>query len=775
MTIVWMFPGQGSQHRGMGADVLDEFPELVAECDAAMGLSMRTLCLEGPDAQLADTRYSQPALFLVNALEARRALANGERPDIALGHSLGEYNALEVAGALSFGAAVSLVVRRGQLMSAARGGTMAAVIGVDDLDALLAEADAADLELANLNSPAQLVVSGDEAAIKRLVAHARRTKRARVVPLSVSAAFHSRNMEPAAAEFEQSLRATTFHDPTIPVIANVTGEPYPAGRVVDLLARQMRSQVRWWDALMTLRRQGVTEARQLGPGEVLTGLWREAAAVEPPPALAVDPPPALAVDTPPALAVEPPLAPALAPLPAAARPEPAAYAPAVSSTSLETFGSRGRAFCEAHGVRAPYVAGSMYRGIASVEMVVRMAEAGLLGFLGTGGLTLADVDDKLATITSKLPPGTPYGANLLSRLDHPEEEQRLVDLFLRHDVRRIEAAAFTQITAPLVEFRFRGASFEGGRARAVRHVLAKVSRREVAEQFLRPPPEKVLRALQDSGRLSADEVAAARRLPISADVCVESDSGGHTDAGVALTLLPTMVRLRDEIARSVELDESARVGAAGGLGAPEAIAAAFVLGAEFVVTGSINQCTPQAGTSDAVKDLLAQLDIGDTTYAPAGDLFELGARVQVVRKGTLFSARANFLYQCYRAHGSLDEVDAKTRATVERYLGSGIDQTWTEAAEHLQVSNPDVLERAQHDPKVRMARIFKTYFARTVELALHGDPAQRANFQIHSGPAIGALNAFMRGTDLQDWQARHVDVLADRLLAQAQDLTPAQM
>src|SRR5262249_2810357 len=152
-------------------------------------------------------------------------------------------------------------------------------------------------------------------------------------------------------------------------------------------------------------------------------------------------------------------------------------------------------------------------------------------------------------------------------------------------------------------------------------------------------------------------------LPVSGELCVESDSGGHTDGGVALVLLPSMLRLRDSVAARHGYPGRIRVGPGGALCAPEALAAGFLLAAGFAVTGSVNQCTVEAGTSEAVKDLLAALDVQDTAYAPAGDLFELGARVQVARKGTLFAARANRLYQVYRQHQSLDDIDPATRGT----------------------------------------------------------------------------------------------------------------
>src|SRR5690606_33356214 len=182
----------------------------------------------------------------------------------------------------------------------------------------------------------------------------------------------------------------------------------------------------------------------------------------------------------------------------------------------------------------------------------------------------------------------------------------------------VEAAAFTRVTAPLVLFRAKGAHRDAaGVPVAARQVLAKVSRPEVARQFLAPPAPGLLAALVAEGALTRDEAAVAAELPVASDLCVESDSGGHTDQGVALALVPTLRRLRDRAARDTG-GEPVRVGAAGGIGTPEAAAACFLLGADFVLTGSVNQCSPQAGTSDTVKDLLAGLDVQDVAYAPAG-------------------------------------------------------------------------------------------------------------------------------------------------------------
>jgi trans-AT polyketide synthase/acyltransferase/oxidoreductase domain-containing protein len=428
------------------------------------------------------------------------------------------------------------------------------------------------------------------------------------------------------------------------------------------------------------------------------------------------------------------------------------------------------AFRADYGVRYAYLAGSMYKGIASTELVARMARAGLLGYFGTGGLRTERIEAAIATLRAELGPDGGFGMNLLHALHDPPLEEATVRLFLRHRVRFVEASGFTQPTRALVLYRLSGAHRDGtGRAVAPNRLLAKVSRPEVATAFMEPPPETLVRALLAEGLLTAAEAEAGRALPLAGEVCAEADSAGHSDAAVAYTLMPATTGLRDRIVAERGYPDGIRVGAAGGLGAPEGLAAAFVLGADFVVTGSVNQCTPQAGTSDAVKDLLAQADIQDTGYAPAGDMFEIGARVQVLRRGTLFAARANKLYQAYRQYDGLEEIDAKLRRTIEDgWFHRELEQVWKETREYyLRAGRPQEVERAEQDPRHRMALVFRWYFVHSTRMAMRGDPAERVNYQIHTGPAIGAFNRFAAGTALADWRNRHVDAVAEALMAGA--------
>ena len=746
----WLFPGQGAQRKGMGGELFERFPRLTAQADAILGYSLRAQCLDGAEPGLSDTRYVQPALFVVNALSQLALAGDRARPRFLAGHSLGEYNALFAAGCFDFETGVRLVAKRGELMGQAAGGGMTAVLGVDPakLERLLLEAGLDDLDLANRNSAEQVVLSGPLESLRQVRAVVSGSG-GRCVPLRVSAPFHSRYMAAAAAEFGEFLRGIPLADPGVPVIANATGALYPPGGVTELLTRQIREPVRWWESMSLLIEHGVDDVLEVGPGRVLSDLWT---------AIRRQPSPR------PTSSLSPSEEPrALDPVLATAPVRPGRR----NALQPESLGSA--AFRAEYGIRYAYLAGAMYRGIASVPLVVRMARAGLMGFFGAGGLSADEVDGAIQAIRAELGPDGRFGMNLLASPDNPAAERRSVDLYLRHDIRFVEAASYTAVTPDLVRFRFSGAhrDFQGA-PRATRHVLAKVSRPEVAAAFMSPPPDAMLRRLVADGLLSAAEADAARQLPVAGDLCVEADSGGHTDAGNPYALMPGMLRLREDMAAAHGYREPLRLGAAGGIGSAQAAAAAFVLGADFVLTGSVNQCSPEAGTSDAVKDMLADLDVQDTAYAPAGDMFELGARVQVVRKGTLFAARANKLYQLYRQVESLDQLDAATRETLEqRFFRQSLEQVWEQARDRLRGQRGEELARAEREPRAKMALVFRSYFARSTMLAMAGVAGEKVNYQVHCGPAQGAFNRVVAGSELEPWSSRHVDAIAELIMTGA--------
>lgn len=284
--IAFLYPGQGSQKVGMGAELLESEPELLehyfAQAEAAAGLPIRRYCLEGPIESLTRTEVVQPALFAVSLALTDAARACGLQPDFAAGHSLGEYTAAVAVGAMSVEDGIELVSLRGRLMGeiqSERPGAMAAVIGLDpaELTRLCTQAsDAGVVSLANLNSPTQIVVSGEEAAVERLMALAEKAGATRVVRLQVGAAFHSQLMEPVQAKMAEAMEDVAWSDPQVPLAANAVGGIIRTGdEVRNALVAQIASPVRWVDCVGALVDAGATSYLEVGPGRVLGGLVRQ--------------------------------------------------------------------------------------------------------------------------------------------------------------------------------------------------------------------------------------------------------------------------------------------------------------------------------------------------------------------------------------------------------------------------------------------------------------------------------------------------------------------
>jgi PfaD family protein len=433
-----------------------------------------------------------------------------------------------------------------------------------------------------------------------------------------------------------------------------------------------------------------------------------------------------------------------------------------------------RSFARVHGVRFPYVAGEMANGIATTSLVAALARAELLGFFGAAGLALPAIERAVAELTSTLRGVRNWGVNLIHTPAEAGHEDRVVDLLLRADVANVSASAFMELTPAVV--RCAVAGLRAGPAGVVRarHLFAKVSRPEVAEKFLSPAPPELLRVLLDRRQITEDEARLAARVPLAEDVTVEADSGGHTDNRPLAVVLPAIRALRDRIARERGYPQPIRVGAAGGLGDPAAVAAAFAAGAAYVMTGTVNQLSAEAGLSDAAKELLAQADLSDVVMAPAADMFELGVRVQVLRRGTLFAARAGQLYDAYLTYPSLEAIPAPVRDRIEKdVLRNSFADAWTRTREFWAQRDAREVERAETDARHRMALVFRSYLGLSSRWAIDGEPTRRADYQIWCGPAIGAFNRWVAGSPLAVPRQRTVTQIALNLLEGAAVVTRA--
>ncbi|ESP91541.1 PfaD family polyunsaturated fatty acid/polyketide biosynthesis protein [Pseudoalteromonas luteoviolacea] len=435
-------------------------------------------------------------------------------------------------------------------------------------------------------------------------------------------------------------------------------------------------------------------------------------------------------------------------------------------------------FRKDYGLKYAYLAGGMYRGIASKELVTALANTGLMGFLGTGGRAIKDIEHDIVHIQKTLAEGQAYGMNLVANLDSPDIELATVELYLKYGIRCIEAAAFIRITPALVLYRLQGLYQDAqGIVRSSNKVIAKLSRPEVASHFLSPAPMRVVQQLLEANKITTEQAQLSQSVFMCDDICVEADSGGHTDRGLPAVLLPSIQSLRNQKVAEYGFAHVPRVGLGGGIGTPSSAAAAFMMGADFILTGSINQCTVEAGTSDTVKNMLQNINVQDTDYAPAGDMFESGAKVQVLKKGVFFAARANKLFQLYQQYDSLDALPDKLKTQLQdKYFNMSFDAIWRQTKAYLLATGrPEDVTRAEQDSKYKMARVFRWYFAHSMKLAFSGDEQARVNFQVHTGPALGAFNQWVKGTELESWQNRHVDKIADKLMRDTAELMNAKV
>ncbi len=770
--LTFVFPGQGAQAKGMGEKLFDEFRELTAQADDILGYSIKRLCMEGPETTLSQTQYTQPALYVVNALSYLKIIRKMEKkPDFLAGHSLGEYNALFAGGAFDFAEGLKLVKKRGELMGSAVGGGMAAIIGLDEeqVSEVLRQNNLHTIDVANYNSPYQMVISGLKEDVEKAKPIFEANKNVKMVTsLTVSGAFHSRYMSEARKEFEKTLDTVNFQPLSIPVISNVYARPYSQARIKTTLAEQINSSVKWSESIRYLMGKGDMEFEQIGPGKVLTGMIKRIKKEAEPLIVSNEEaeqlPEEIQHQAPQRFSVE--QNPIGIDIGIQENPDVQKQVQ-YAATEASLLGSSE--FKKDYNLKYAYLAGGMAHGISSKEMVVRMGKAGMMGFFGTGGLKLGEIESAIIGIQKELSGGQAYGLNFLHNPNNPGMEEETVDLFLKYKVKNIEAAAFLLITPSLVKYRAKGLRRDGqGKIAISNRIMAKVSRPEVAEAFLSPAPERIITKLLDENKITSEEADFLKAIPMADDICAEADSAGHTDGGVAYALTPSIMKLRDEMMEKYRYQNKVRVGAAGGIGTPAAAAAAFILGADFILTGSVNQCTVEAATSDSVKDLLQQVNVQDTQYAPAGDMFEIGARVQVLKKGVFFPVRANKLYNLYCQFNSLDQIDEKTRIQIqERYFKRSFEKVYEDVKAYYTENG---IKKAEKDPKYKMALIFKWYFGYSTRLALNGSEENRVDYQVHCGPALGAFNQWVKGTELESWRARHADEIGNKLMAETEDL-----
>ena len=422
-------------------------------------------------------------------------------------------------------------------------------------------------------------------------------------------------------------------------------------------------------------------------------------------------------------------------------------------------------FKKQHGVRYAYHGGAMANGIASVELVVALGKAGFLCSFGAAGLVPDLIEESIKRIQSGLPNG-PFAVNLIHAPAEEALERGAVERFLKLGVETVEASAYLALTEHIVWYRVAGLSENTDGSVNIKHkVIAKISRTEVARRFMEPAPQKLLDQLLAQNKITPKQAELALRVPMADDITAEADSGGHTDNRPFLTLLPTITALRDDIQAKYNFSPALRVGAGGGIGTPGATLAAFNMGAAYIVLGSVNQACTEAGASEHTRKLLAGVEMADVTMAPAADMFEMGVKLQVVKRGSMFAMRANKLYDLYNNYKSIEDIPQKEREKIEKQIfRQNLDDVWAETLVFFAERDPEMLARAKSHPKRKMALIFRWYLGLSSHWSNIGEKGREMDYQIWAGPSLGAFNSWVKGTYLEEYTERKAVDVALHLL-----------
>ena len=418
-----------------------------------------------------------------------------------------------------------------------------------------------------------------------------------------------------------------------------------------------------------------------------------------------------------------------------------------------------------YNLKYAYKTGAMANGIASEALVIAMGKAGLLGSFGAAGLIPSRVGQAIDSIQAALPTES-YAFNLIHSPNEPALEAGAVKHFLDRGVKVVEASAFLNLTLNIVHYRVAGLSQDAaGNVVIGNRVIAKISRKEVARHFMQPAPQKYLDQLLEADKITPLQAQLATQVPMADDITVEADSGGHTDNRPLVALLPSIIRQRDQLQAQHQFQTPIRVGAAGGIGTPEAALSAFMMGAAYVVTGSVNQACVEAGTSEHVRKLLAKVSQTDVMMAPASDMFEMGVELQVLKRGTLFGPRAKKLYEYYMQYNSIEEIPAVEREKLEKQIfRKTLEEVWEGCISFFEERDPRQIERAQNNPKRKMALIFRWYLGLSSNWANTGLKERTTDMQIWCGPAMGSFNDWVKETYLETFEARQAADVAYHIM-----------
>lgn len=434
----------------------------------------------------------------------------------------------------------------------------------------------------------------------------------------------------------------------------------------------------------------------------------------------------------------------------------------IANLSAESFGDAD--FKKDYGLKYALYGGAMANGIASADQVIALGKAGCMGSYGAGGMSVEAVAAEVDKIQEALG-NKAYMINMLSNRN-TDAEMKLAQMLVEKNVPAVEASAYITPSEALIYYRLKGIhKDENGVVAPARKIIAKVSREEVLEKFVSPPDPQIVEGLCKAGLLTQEEAALAAYVPVADDITVEADSGGHTDGRPLVSMLPALIALANRVQEGYRYARKVRVGAGGGIGTGASCLAAFQMGAAYVVTGSVNQACVESGTSDYVKQVLEQTAMADVTMAPCADMFERGAKVEVIKKGTMYAQNAQKLYEYYTKYPSFDAIPEPESSRIEkRMLKDSFENIWQSTKEYFSRVDPSKIGKAEADPKLKMALVFRWYLGQSSRWAVAGEKSRQMDMQIWCGQSMGAFNLWVKGTSLEHRENRRVAVISQTLM-----------
>lgn len=542
-----VFPGQGSQYKGMGADLFDLFPEMVKTANRILGYNIVDLCLKDQFNELSNTAFTQPAIYVVSVLGYKDYLGRIDPPDYLVGHSIGEYAALALAGVFDFETGLRIVQKRAALMAQISGGKLAAIIGLSFEEVLqrINESGLKGIEIANINSPDQIVIGGTEGTLQQFITFCS-GQHGRIIPLQVSGAFHTSQMHSIQKEFQVVLGDFIFQDPLIPVISNFTAEPHDVKEIVNNLSSHLVNPVQWVKCIEKLLAIGVSEFVEIGRSQVLTPMIDKIRS---------------------------------------------RYTTFMSYGNTRFFqGNRHQDFCHKFCCMNPFIVGSLGHGISGVELVSELARHGILAFLDTEGLELNTVDEALSQLSTDPRTLGKFGVGLTYNIDNFDIEEQLVDMFLRYSVRYIEAQGYPEPSSALLRYRSGGGVDKD--VCSFNRIIVKITDDVQAESFLQIPE-------YSSGFSDKIELNFLRNTPV-ADALYIDPLNKNNSAG----LFTNMLAKRNAFLLHNPNAQHVFIGSKGGCTVPTATQKLLSQGTDFVVSGSEFLTVKEAQLSAIVKQKL---------------------------------------------------------------------------------------------------------------------------------------------------------------------------